>query len=157
MSLGEQFDLVTTLCYVRFCGSQKWCHFICDEVETNNRYNESGKLWYLGDMLTNSGLDISYWEDHGFIELVKEMIIHKIKFGWKKDESGYNLYPNKITNEEDITKMKIAIKTLLTEHGEAPFDEDYNQDETYIEFTDEERELRKYTEAFVHGDDCSDC
>lgn len=88
------------LLWVRFCG-EKWCHFQCMNLDTNERYEETGKLWYLGDAMTRSGLDITPWASTGFFRLVRKCIKFQVEIIWEMDGWGSGYIPHHLGHNQD--------------------------------------------------------
>lgn len=103
------------------------------------------KLPHIGNAIRNSGIDISYWDDCDFMDVIVELIVYKIKIGFDEDKYG-NLYPKEIAHKH-VKKIERAINRLLFEaynsaHARIPRTE-IDKDYTYVPLTKEEEEIRR--------------
>ena len=98
-------------------------------------FNEIFRLSAIGDAIREPGLDISYWDDGGFFEVVIELIALKIKIGF--DEYNGNIYPTKIARKY-VNKLKNALNRLLMDNNRDPLDSCY----VYKPLSEEEKNIR---------------
>jgi len=80
----------------------KWCTFFLKDLKIGIEFKETGKIWYLGDACRNSNIDISFWDNYGFIDVITEIIKMKLSVIWKLDESGYNWFPYRIKGKKSL-------------------------------------------------------
>lgn len=86
----------------------KWCYFHGYERKTHEPFTISGKLWYLGEALENSGIDIenSPWALSDFDKVIREMVLLKTGIIWE------NEYPRRVATKDDRRELKIALYKL---------------------------------------------
>nr|WQM86825.1 hypothetical protein [Marseillevirus cajuinensis] len=84
----------------------KWCIFECYDLDREEDFRESGKVWYLGDALVNSGVDISKWERRGFGEVIDLMIELQTEVIWEMAD-GYNMFPVRIGEGKERLQRKL--------------------------------------------------
>lgn len=106
---NKAYACITTLTKIEFCGS-KWCHFH-GKNEDGKDFEESGKLYYMGNCLRNSKIDISPWDHSGFLDVLAVMVARKIRVGWNLLD-GYNLYPDQLPYEKDVQELTKDLQCL---------------------------------------------
>src|SRR5579872_3174446 len=74
-------EVVSRLLSIKHDGG-KWWIFHGEILKTKEQFRESGKLWYLGDAMRKSGLDISRWDNGGFGEVVQKCIEFQVEVVW---------------------------------------------------------------------------
>jgi hypothetical protein len=73
----------------------KWCHFKCVDLDTGKVFRESGKKWYLGNCIRNSGFNISRWDGGCFQHCINKLIEFETEILWEFSD-GINLYPERL-------------------------------------------------------------
>lgn len=106
----KEYAYIVTLSKIEFCGS-KWCHFHGRNADDGTDFECSGKLWYMGDCLRNSSLDISHWDNGGFLDVIAVMVARKIRVGWNRLD-GWNLYPEELPYKEDVEELRKVLQDL---------------------------------------------
>ncbi|AMQ10517.1 hypothetical protein [Brazilian marseillevirus] len=100
----SEISIRSKLLKVKYDG--KWCIFRCYDLDKEEEFRESGKLWYLGDALRASGIDASKWDEYGFGDVVDLMIELQTEIIWEVPD-GWNLFPVRIGKGKRRLRKKL--------------------------------------------------
>nr|WNL49666.1 hypothetical protein MarFTMF_150 [Marseillevirus sp.] len=84
----------------------KWCIFKCYDLDREEEFRESGKMWYLGDALRESGVDVSRWDCGGFGNVIDLMVELQTEVIWERAD-GWNMFPVRIGEGKERLKKKL--------------------------------------------------
>jgi hypothetical protein len=131
------------LLYIEDCGSSKWYHFHCLNMDTGTTFEESGKLEYWMRAMKDSGVQSSSWKVHTD-DIFRELVVERIAFIWTRDCSGWS--PDRVhPNSSD--RLSRAIHRL---------DCEAERQDPETPLTPEERRVRQELQLFRGTDECDE-